>query len=500
MTRHMTISGTGRADMTTDLSLSTLSQLPQRVSVPSYNRADLSPGILHIGMGNFHRAHQAVYLDRLFDLGVDHDWAIVGAGVMPFDAERRAALEAQDWLTTVVELSPGTYAARVTGAMIDFCPIDPQAIIQRIATPEIRIVSLTITEGGYFMDAASGTFDAAHLDIRHDAATPDSPVTVFGILLAGLRLRHERGHPPPTIMSCDNIPENGHVTRQALCGLAGLVSEELRGWIMDQVAFPNSMVDRITPATSDAKRAMVLETFGINDAAPVVCEPFAQWVMEDDFPLGRPALEKVGVQFVDDITAHETMKLRILNAGHAALSYPAALMGYDCVHEAVTDRDIADWILRLMRTEVIPVLAPIPGVDYQRYLATCLARFGNAEVRDTIARLCQDGSNRQPKFILPTITEALASGRPLDGLALEVALWCRYCAESDALDDPRAERLRDAARQARHRPAAFLDLSDVFGGLGQQERFAKAFARQVEAVWAGDVRSVLRSFLNGKAT
>ncbi|MEX3315306.1 mannitol dehydrogenase family protein [Sulfitobacter sp. PS-8MA] len=485
--------------MTTDLSLSTLSQLPKRVSVPSYARADLTPGILHIGMGNFHRAHQAVYLDRLFELGEDHDWAIVGAGIMPFDAERRALLQAQDWLTTVVELSPETYAARVTGAMIDFCPIDARAVIQRIADPAIRIVSLTITEGGYFIDAANGAFDAAHPDIRHDAATPEAPVTVFGILLAGLRQRRESGHPPPTILSCDNIPENGHVTRQALAGLAGLVAGDLRDWIEKEVAFPNSMVDRITPATSASKRAMVAETFGINDAAPVVCEPFAQWVMEDHFPLGRPALEKVGVAFVDDIAAYERMKLRLLNASHAALSYPAALMGHDCVHEAVADREIFDWIEQLMRSEVIPLLAPIPGVDYDHYLATCLDRFANPEVRDTIARLCQDGSNRQPKFILPSIADALAQGRPLDGLALEVALWCRYCAESDALDDPRAERLRAAARRSRQAPAAFLALTEVFGTLGQQARFAHAFARQIDAVWAGDVRSALRRFLNQKA-
>ncbi|WP_196778407.1 mannitol dehydrogenase family protein [Thalassorhabdomicrobium marinisediminis] len=473
--------------------------MPERVSVPSYARADLTPGILHIGMGNFHRAHQAVYLDRLFDLGEGHDWAIVGAGVMPFDAERRAALEAQDWLTTVVELSPETYDARVTGAMIDFCPIDAQAIIQRIAAPDIRIVSLTITEGGYFIDAATGHFDAAHPDIRHDAETPESPVTVFGILLAGLRLRRERGHPPPAILSCDNIPENGDVTRQALAGLAGLIAPELQDWITTDLAFPNSMVDRITPATSPAKRAMVADTFGINDAAPVVCEPFSQWVMEDHFPLGRPALEKVGVQFVDDISAYETMKLRILNASHAALSYPAALLGYDCVHEAVADEQITGWVRKLMHEEVIPVLAPIPGVDYARYLATCLDRFANPEVRDTIARLCQDGSNRQPKFILPTIADALKTGGPLDGLALEVALWCRYCAESEALDDPRAEALRDAARRARQTPAAFLALTEVFGTLGQNERFAHAFARQVEAVWACEVRSVLRRALDGDA-
>ncbi|WP_080455411.1 mannitol dehydrogenase family protein [Roseovarius sp. A-2] len=485
--------------MTTPLARSTLSQLPGRVSVPSYDRADLSPGILHIGMGNFHRAHQAAYLDRLFNLGLDHDWAIVGAGIMPFDAARRAALEPQDWLSTVVELSPDTYEARVTGAMIDFCPVDAQAIIRRIADPAIRIVSLTITEGGYFIDAATGMFDPAHPDIRHDAAMPDAPVTVFGILLAGLRLRQETGQPPPTILSCDNIPENGHVARQALAGLAALMSDELHGWIMEQVACPNSMVDRITPATSEAKRVMVADTFGIDDAAPVVCEPFTQWVMEDNFPLGRPALEKVGVEFVADIAAHETMKLRILNASHAALSYPSALLGYDCVHDALADADVSGWITRLMHEEVIPVLAPIPGVNYPDYLKTCLERFANPEVRDTIARLCQDGSNRQPKFILPTVRDALATGRPLDGLALEVALWCRYCAESQELTDPRADMLRAAARAARQTPAAFLGLTEVFGILGQHDRFANACARQIEAVWSGDVRAALRAFLNKKA-
>lgn len=485
--------------MTTHLSLATLSQFKDRVSVPSYDRDALSPGILHIGMGNFHRAHQAVYLDRLFELGIDHDWAIVGAGVMPFDAARRAALEPQDWLNTVVELSPETYEARVTGAMIDFCPIDAQAIIRRIADPEIRIVSLTITEGGYFIDTATGNFDAAHPDIRQDAATPDTPVTVFGILLAGLRMRRNAGHPPPTILSCDNISENGQVTRQALAGLAALASNELRDWVLDHVAFPSSMVDRITPATSEDKRAMVVETFGIEDAAPVVCEPFTQWVMEDNFPLGRPALDKVGVQFVEDITAFETMKLRILNASHAALAYPSALMGYDCVHDAVADPDISDWIVQLMRKEVIPVLAPIPGVDYQTYLATCLDRFANREVRDTIARLCQDGSNRQPKFILATIIDALAAGRPLDGLAMEVALWCRYCAESENLDDPRAVTLREAARAARQTPAAFLTLKEIFGNLGQQERFVRSFSRQIKAVWSDDPRTVLRRFLNKEA-
>lgn len=499
MNRHLGNPDIRHFAMTQKLALSTLSKLSDRVSVPAYDRSGLSAGILHIGMGNFHRAHQAVYLDRLFNLGLDHDWAIVGAGIMPFDAVRRADMEEQDWLSTVIEMSPGKYEARVTGAMVDFCLVKAQAIIERIADPAIRIVSLTITEGGYFIDAATGTFDAAHPDICHDADNTEVPRTVFGILLAGLRLRRAQGHPPPAILSCDNIPENGHVTRQALERLAALISDELRDWVAANIAFPNSMVDRITPATSEGKRAMVSEEFGIDDAAPVVCEPFSQWVMEDNFPLGRPTLEKVGAEFVKDILPFETMKLRILNAGHAAISYPAALMGFECVHDAMADADITAWLRQLMCDEVIPVLEPIPGVDYHSYLNTCMRRFSNPEVRDTIARLCQDGSNRQPKFILPTIGDALARGRPVDGLALEAAFWCRYCADASDLDDPRAPLLRQAAQDTRRDPGAFLALTDVFGPLGQNKVFARSFARQIEALWASDPRAVLRAYLNRKA-
>ena len=485
--------------MTRKLALSSLSHLPETVSVPAYDRDILSPGILHIGVGNFHRAHQAVYLDALFNLGRDHNWAIVGAGIMPFDAARRSELAAQDWLSTVVEMSPNGPKACVTGAMIDFCPINVQAIIERISDPAIRIVSLTITEGGYFIDATTGSLDVAHPDIVFDAQNPTTPRTVFGILLAGLAARRLQGHPPPAILSCDNIPENGKVTRQAVMGLAALVSRDLYEWVSREVAFPNSMVDRITPATSESKRVQVCKEFGIDDAAPVVCEPFSQWVMEDNFPLGRPALEKVGVEFVSDITAHETMKLRILNAGHAAISYPAALLGHACVHEAMADTDIANWLVQLMRTEVIPVLEPIPDVDYQAYLATCVERFSNPEVRDTVARLCQDGSNRQPKFILPTITDALASERPVDGLALELALWCRYCADAEQLDDPRALALRQAAIKTKQDPMAFLSLTDVFGTLARNEHFASCFARQIGALWSGDARAVLNGYLKRKA-
>ncbi len=482
--------------MAVKLSLSTLGDLPKTAASPSYDRSDLRAGILHIGVGNFHRAHQAVYLDKLFNTGRDLDWAIVGAGIKNFDAERRAFLRDQDWLTTVVELGPQGYSARVTGAMIDFLEVDGDRLINQLADPAIRIVSLTITEGGYFIDAA-GDFDGTHPEIVSDAANPTTPQTVFGILLAGLQKRRSLGHAAFTILSCDNLPENGHVTRQSVEGLAALISGDLKGWVADNVAFPNSMVDCITPTTSAREIAMVEDEFGVNDAAPVVCEPFRQWVMEDNFPLGRPALEHVGVEFVSDVAPYETMKLRILNAGHAAIAYPAALLGHEYVHEAMADPDISAWLAGLMRREVIPVLPPISGVDFDAYLETCVERFANPAISDTIARLCQDGSNRQPKFVLPTITDALARDTGINGLALEVALWCRYCAHPKlVLDDARAEQLATAARSSKSDPMLFLRISDVFGDLATNERFSRAFARQVGLLWVQNPRQVLKGFLD----
>lgn len=485
--------------MPVKLSLSTLCDLPETVAGPSYDRSDLSAGILHIGVGNFHRAHQAVYLDKLFNTGRDLDWAIVGAGIKSFDAERRALLQEQDWLTTVVELDPQEFSARVTGSMIDFLSVNGEALINKLADPTIRIVSLTITEGGYFMDA-TGEFDAAHPEIAHDAANPDTPQTVFGLLLDGLQLRHSLGHAPFTILSCDNLPENGRVTRQSVEGLAALISPDLRDWVAENVAFPNSMVDCITPGTTLREIAVVGEKFGIDDAAPVVCEPFRQWVMEDNFPQGRPALEHVGVEFVDDVVPYETMKLRILNAGHAAIAYPAALLGYEYVHDAVADPDIAAWLVQLMRREVIPVLPAIAGVEFENYLETCVNRFANPAIGDTIARLCQDGSNRQPKFVLPTVTDALAKGTDIDGLALEMALWCRYCAQPDlVIKDVRAETLAAAACASEEDPIGFLRIGDVFGDLASNSRFASAFAHQVGLLWALSPRQVLQGFLGNTA-
>lgn len=483
------------------LNSAALANLPANVAGPAYDRADLTAGIVHIGVGNFHRAHMAVYLDTLFATGRDHDWAICGAGVRPADVVMRARLAAQDWLTTVVELDPSGLNARVVGSMIDFCPVGAAATIARMADPAIRIVSLTVTEGGYYVDAKTDGFDAAHADMVHDAAHPDTPRSAFGMILAALRARRAGGHAPFTVMTCDNLPHNGHVCQRTVEGLARLSDPAFADWIAANVAFPNSMVDCITPATSDRERALVADRFGLIDAVPVACEPFRQWVLEDNFPQGRPALQEVGAEFVADVAPYELMKLRILNGGHAGIAYPSALLGHHFVHDAMADPLIRGWLGALQTREIIPTLAPLPGVSYSDYQQTIVTRFSNPEVSDTIPRLCLDGSNRQPKFILPTLRDALTQGGPVAGLALEVALWCRYCAGTDETGQPippndeAAADLKARALAARLAPAAFIANTAIFGTLGENPQFAAAFATQLDSLWTIGTAETLRRYI-----
>lgn len=486
--------------MTLDLNSAALSHLPEGVAGPAYDRASLTPGFLHVGVGNFHRAHMAVYLDRLFALGLDHDWAICGAGVRPGDAVMRERLKAQDWLSTVIELDPEGLHAQVVGSMVDYVPVDAAQTIARMADPTIRIVSLTVTEGGYYVDAKTGGFNGAHPDMVQDAAHPEAPVSVFGMMLAALAARRAAGVAPFTVMSCDNLPENGHVVGRTLVGLARLSDAAFADWVATNVAFPNSMVDCISPATSDRERQIVADQFGLIDAAPVPCEPFRQWVLEENFPQGRPALEKVGAEFVADVGKYELMKLRILNGGHAAIAYPSALLGHHFVHDAMADPLISGWLRAVEEREIVPTLTPIPGVDYAAYLDKIVERFSNPRVGDTIPRLCLDGSNRQPKFILPTLGDALAAGMATGGLALEVALWCRYCAGTDEAgndippNDDMAEELKRRALAARDDPAAFIGQSDIFGDLGTRPVFADAFAAHLAALWSDGVQAVLTKY------
>ena len=490
--------------MSIKLAENALSSLPSTVATPRYVRSDLSPGIVHFGVGNFHRAHQAVYLDALFNRGEGHEWGIVGAGVRAADARMKAVLEAQDYLSSVVEQEAEGTRARVTAPMVGFLdPGDRAAIVAKLADPRIRIVSLTITEGGYYLDA-EGRFNPAHPEIVADAVDPETPKTVFGLILAGLVARREKNIAPFTIMCCDNIPHNGAVTRNAVAGLAGLIDPALADWVRDAVAFPNGMVDRITPATSDREREIVMADYGIEDGWPVFCESFSQWVLEDNFPTGRPALEKVGVNFVADVSPWETMKIRILNGGHAAIGYPAGLMDIHFVHEAMEEPLIAAYLEKLTKDEIIPVVPPVPDTDLDAYRALIARRFANPRIGDTIQRLCLDGSNRQPKFILPTVADRLARGASVQGLALVSAFWCRYCygvtdsGETIAPNDPDWDRLQAAAIAAKDRPEAFLAMADIFGAAADHPDYAAGFSHALRVVWTVGARETLSRYVEGR--
>ncbi len=493
--------------MPSKLSLATLGSLRADIGTPHYDRQDLSPGIVHFGVGNFHRAHQGVYLNALFNAGHDHDWALVGAGVLPSDEKMRTTLAAQDYLTTVIEQSAEKSAAHITGAMIDFLPVgDSTAIVAALTDPAIRIVSLTVTEGGYFIDPASGMFNPDHPAIVADGANPERPSTVFGLITAALRRRRAAGVAPFTIMSCDNIPHNGNVARSTVAGLAQLSDEAFADWIEKEVAFPNGMVDRITPATGDRERTICAEEYGIADNWPVFCENFSQWVLQDTFPSGRPALEQVGVQFVADVTPYELMKIRILNGGHTLIAYPAGLLGIHNVHEAMNTDLVAAFLDKVEREEIIPTLPPVPNTDLVAYYKQVAGRFANPKIGDTIRRIAFDGSNKSPKWIIPTISDRLAEGMPVTGLALQSALWCRYCFGTTELgaeiepNDPNWNRLQATARAAKHDgPSHWLAMEDIYGSVGRSEAFSQAFADALAALWRDGTEAVLSRYVSGQS-
>ncbi|MFC7405021.1 mannitol dehydrogenase family protein [Georgenia alba] len=454
------------------------------VAVPTYDRSRLTTGIVHLGVGGFHRSHQAMYLDRLMNEGKAHDWAICGVGVLPGDVRMRDALKAQDGLYTLVLKHPdGTFEPRVIGSITEYllAPDDPEAVIEKMASPQVRIVSLTVTEGGYNIHHVTGEFDVENPAVSADLADGAVPATSFGLVTEALRRRRDRGVGPVTIMSCDNIQGNGDVARQVFTAFARLKDPELADWITEHVPFPNSMVDRITPVTSAEDRAMVAERFGIDDAWPVVAEPFTQWVLEDRFAAGRPPYEEVGVQVVDDVEPYELMKLRLLNASHQALCYLGHLSGYRYAHEVAQDPVFARFLLDYMDQEATPTLHPVPGIDLTDYKHTLIERFANPHVRDTLARLCAESSDRIPKWLLPVVRHNLASGGQIVRSATVVAGWARYDEGTDEQGEPieivdrLAERLHAAALRQREDPLAFLRDREVFGDLVDDPVFTDAY-------------------------
>src|SRR5581483_10554909 len=375
------------------------------VPVPRYDREALSPRILHVGVGGFHRAHMAVYTDEVAAAG--GGWGIRGVGLL--DADRRMAdtLAAQDCLYTVIERDSDGSRPRVVGSIVDFAFVagDADAFAREVADPNVSILSLTITEGGYSLAGPNATIEA---------------------IVSALDARRGAGGAPLTILSCDNLPGNGDVARSAITAVAAARSTALEGYVESACTFPSSMVDRITPQTKDEDRAWLRETAGVDDGWPVVCETFRQWVVEDRFAAGRPEWEEVGVLFTDRVHDWELYKLRMLNASHSCMAYLSALAGVVYVDEAMAIPVVRRYLEQLLETEVIPALAQIPGHPADEYAATVLRRFENTGVRDQIARLCIDGTAKFPSFLIPTVEIELARGGPVACAALALAAWCRY--------------------------------------------------------------------------
>jgi mannitol 2-dehydrogenase len=472
--------------------------------VPAYDRDLVTPGVVHFGVGGFHRAHQAMYHDRLLSEGTAPDWGICGVGVMPADRRMKEVLKAQDGLyTLVLKHSDGTYEPRVIGSIVEYlyAPDNPEAVIEKMAAPTTRIVSLTITEGGYNINDLTGEFDASNEDVVRDLAPGAVPRTVFGLVIEALRRRWKRGLAPFTVMSCDNLQDNGYRSRRAFTAFARLRDPELGDWVEREALFPNSMVDRITPVTTDADRAEVRDRFGIEDQWPVVCEPYTQWVLEDAFTAGRPRYEQVGVQVVDRVEPYELMKLRLLNGSHQAMAYFGYLCGYRLVHEAAQDPLFQAFLLGYMDKEATPTLAPVPGVDLDGYKYNLIERFSNPQIRDTIARLCAESSDRIPKWLLPVVREQLAADGEIRRSAAVVASWARYAEGVDEAGQPIevVDRMRDSlmelARRQRSDPDAFISNRDIFGDLIDKKPFVSAYRSALASLHERGARATLESLV-----
>lgn len=486
------------------LNSAALAELPPVLATPQYDRSALRTGIVHFGVGGFHRAHQAMYLDRLMHQGTAMDWAICGVGVLAHDAKMAQVMKDQDCLYTLVLKHPdGSREASVIGSMTEylFAPEDPEKVLAKLASPHIRIVSLTVTEGGYNFHHVSGEFDADNPEVQHDLRNAAAPKTTFGFIVEALARRRERGIAPFTVMSCDNIQGNGDVAKKMFTAFAELKDSELAAWIRTEVPFPNSMVDRITPVTTAEDRASIAEEFGVDDEWPVVCEPFEQWVLEDHFATGRPPLQAAGVQLVDDVEPYELMKLRLLNASHQAIGYLGYLAGYRYAHEVCQDPEFVEFLRGYMDREATPTLAPVPGIDLPQYKQTLISRFSNEYVRDTLARLCAESSDRIPKWLVPVIRINLTQGGEIGRSAAVVAAWARYAEGIDEQGEPIeiVDRLKNsmmaAAARQREDELAFLAQRDVFGDLVDDARFVAAYRTALNSLHEHGARATVRRLL-----
>jgi fructuronate reductase len=478
----------------------TLHRLSAGIARPTYDRRAIATGIVHLGLGAFHRAHQAVYTDAL--LPSDPRWGIFGVSLRSPDT--RDALAPQDGLYCVCAADGNHVGHRVVGALTGtmVAPEHPSHLIVRLADPAVRIVSTTVTEKGYSHDPATGRLREDDPDILHDLAGIDRPRTTLGFIVGGLKWRKELGIAPFTVLACDNLPANGHALRGLVIRFAELLDPELGKWIADNVRFPSTMVDRIVPATSDEDRAKVGAALGLADAWPVMAEPFTQWVIEDDFGLSRPAWDQAGAQYVRDVAPYELMKLRLLNGSHSTLAYLGYLLGRETVASAMQEAGIARLLDGMMRDEVTPTLPALDGFDVTAYRASLLERFRNPMLKHRTWQIAMDGSQKLPQRLLGTIRDRLAEGQPIDRLALGVAAWMRYVTGIDEqgrpidVRDPLAARLRaiadDAGPIAARLAPALFSVREVFGtDLPSDPRFTTVVEAALDQLFALGARATV---------
>ncbi|MFT6807862.1 MAG: mannitol 2-dehydrogenase [Saprospiraceae bacterium] len=493
-------------EITKSLNSANLSDLTDRISGPSYNRENLNIGIVHIGVGGFHRAHQAYYLHQLHEQNAAPEWGICGIGIREADRKIYDILKKQNELYTLVIKHPdGKVQSQVIGSIVDFLlgADHPNKVIERMAHSNTKIVSLTITEGGYNFNAATGGFDFDNRDIQHECEHPNEPKTVYGFLTASLKKRRDAGLSAYTIMSCDNIQHNGDLAREMLLTFARKQDSELAKWIEEEVSFPNTMVDRITPVTTQDDINYLSDTYQITDEWPVTCEPFIQWIIEDNFSNGRPGFEKVGVQFVQDVTPYEKMKLRLLNAGHSVLGILGAIHGHQTINACMDDEVFVSYMNTFLHLEASPILEEVPGINLADYIDSLKQRFANPNIKDSVTRICTESSAKLPKFLIATIRENLAIGGSIQFATLVIAAWCYYSdkgmnknQEPLEIIDALQSDLHEAAKSTPVDSLAFLRQDAIFGDLINNEVFTRLYISMVKQLYIdSDVRELMREML-----
>jgi len=478
------------------ISADTLSALADRVEVPTYDRSALSPAVVHIGVGGFHRAHQLVYFDDLAQQGISTDWGVVGVGMR--SPAMKDALLPQEYLFTVVEKGPRGERGRIVGVMGNyvFAPDSSDELLDTLSAPSTRLVTLTVTANGYPVNLDTGQFEPRALEVLADLQDPQRPRSVFGYLVEALDRRRRAGVAPFTVLSCDNLQHNGAAARTAVVSFAALRDPQLADWIEEQVSFPSSMVDRITPETSPQQRDAIAVSLGVDDRWPVVTEPFSQWIVEDDFCNGRPPLDQVGVLYVDDVQPYKLIKTRLLNATHSAVGYLGYLCGYRTMHEAMSDPVITEYVIRLL-AEVSPMLPSAPGMEIRRYRESLLERFANPGISDQLTRLCGRGSTKMASYLLPSLRQALQEGRDCEMLTLALAGWFRYLRGIDEsgreidIKDVQKDILQALARQGGSDSSILLRGSALFAQLNEDPDFVAAMTETLTKIDRHGARNVL---------